>query len=225
MLGGPSHCCGVVQMRPGDVATSGRFAENTMDKLARSKSGQVVSWCPSCHVQFTTTLPTVEKTRGSKPFEMTRSCSSCAAISTGLTVSLKPVPMRVALHRHPGLKGVVEAAEDILHAAVGVDLVDLGHACAMSNYFARCRRIDGIAEERARCRRARRRRCVGRGLSRRPSRAVRARTRLPVPDHELYRDRRRQHGASPRRSLQAAQELQDADAIAPTATTWLRSTP
>ena len=66
VLGGPSHCCGVVQMRTGDVATSGRFAENTMDKLARSKSGQVVSWCPSCHVQFTeTTLPTVEKTRGS----------------------------------------------------------------------------------------------------------------------------------------------------------------
>src|SRR5262249_17383537 len=46
VLGGPSHCCGIVQMRTGDVATSGRFAESTMDKLARSKSGQVVSWCP-----------------------------------------------------------------------------------------------------------------------------------------------------------------------------------
>src|SRR5262249_47129895 len=40
VLGGPSHCCGVVQMRTGDVATSGRMAESPMDKLTRSKSGQ-----------------------------------------------------------------------------------------------------------------------------------------------------------------------------------------
>ena len=72
VMGGPTHCCGIVQMRMGDVATSGRFGEATIDKLSHSKSGQVVSWCPSCQVQFTeTTLPTLEKTRGAKPFEMT----------------------------------------------------------------------------------------------------------------------------------------------------------
>ena len=72
VMGGPTHCCGIVQMRSGDVATSGRVAENTIDKLSQSKTGQVVSWCPSCQVQFTeTTLPTIEKTRGAKPFEMT----------------------------------------------------------------------------------------------------------------------------------------------------------
>ncbi|HEX8828870.1 MAG TPA: (Fe-S)-binding protein, partial [Xanthobacteraceae bacterium] len=72
VMGGPTHCCGIVQMRAGDVATSGRVAEGTLDKLAHSKTGQVISWCPSCQVQFTeTTLPTIEKTRGSKPFEMT----------------------------------------------------------------------------------------------------------------------------------------------------------
>ena len=37
-----------------------------------------------------------------------------------------PVPMRVALHRHPGIAGVVEAAADILPAVPGVELVDLG---------------------------------------------------------------------------------------------------
>ncbi len=72
VMGGPSHCCGVVQMRTGDVATSGRFAEATMDKLAAGKTKEVLAWCPSCHTQFNeTTLPTVEKTRGAKPFEMT----------------------------------------------------------------------------------------------------------------------------------------------------------
>ena len=72
VMGGPTHCCGIVQMRAGDVATSGRVAEGTLDKLSRSKTGQVLSWCPSCQVQFAeTTLPTIEKTRGARPFEMT----------------------------------------------------------------------------------------------------------------------------------------------------------
>jgi Fe-S oxidoreductase len=139
VLGGPTHCCGVVQMRTGDIGTSGRLAESTMDKLARSKSGQVISWCPSCHVQFTeTTLPTVEKVRGARPFEMT----PFMLFLRGKLDRLRPllrrrVTMRVALHRHPGIKGVVEAAEDILRAVPGVELVDLKQPAVglMSNYF------------------------------------------------------------------------------------------
>jgi len=47
------------------------------------------------------------------------------------------VPMRVALHRHPGIHGVVEAAETILQAVPGVELVDLNQPAVglMSNYF------------------------------------------------------------------------------------------
>jgi Fe-S oxidoreductase len=72
VMGGPTHCCGVQQLRAGDLMTFGRVAESTLDKLARSKTGEVLSWCPSCQVQFTEmTLPTVEKTRGAKPFDMT----------------------------------------------------------------------------------------------------------------------------------------------------------
>ena len=139
VMGGPTHCCGVVQMRTGDVATSGRFAENTLDKLAQSKTGQVLSWCPSCHVQFTeTTLPTIEKTRGSKPFEMTPFTMFLRKNLERLRPLLRDrVPMRIALHRHPGIHGVVEAAEDILRAVPGVDLVDLHQPAVglMANYF------------------------------------------------------------------------------------------
>src|SRR5262249_42978484 len=68
VMGGPSHCCGVVHMRAGDAEVTGRMATSTLDKLKHSKSGQVVSWCPSCYVQFTeTTLPTIERQRGAKP--------------------------------------------------------------------------------------------------------------------------------------------------------------
>jgi heterodisulfide reductase subunit D len=139
VMGGPSHCCGIVQMRTGDIETSGRLAESTLDKLARSKSGQVISWCPSCHVQFTeTTLPTVEKTRGARPFEMTPFMLFLRSNLDRLRPFLRaPVAMRVALHRHPGIAGVVEAAEDILNAVPGVELVDLEQPAVglMSNYF------------------------------------------------------------------------------------------
>ena len=127
VMGGPTHCCGVVQMRTGDVATSGRIGENTIDKLAQSKTKQVVSWCPSCQVQFTeTTLPTVEKMRGAKPFEMTPFTMFLHKNLDRLRPMLRErVPMRIALHRHPGINGVVEAAEDILRAVPGITIVDL----------------------------------------------------------------------------------------------------
>jgi Fe-S oxidoreductase len=139
VMGGPSHCCGVVQMRTGDIATSGRMAENTLDKLSQSKTGQVISWCPSCHVQFTeTTLPTIEKMRGAKPFEMTPFTMFLRTKLDQLRPHLNErVPMRIALHRHPGIHGVVQAAEDILRAVPGVELVDLHQPAVglMSNYF------------------------------------------------------------------------------------------
>jgi hypothetical protein len=110
-----------------------------MGKLSQSKSGQVVSWCPSCHVQFTeVTLPTVEKVRGAKPFEMTPFLLYLRAKLDRLRPLLRArVEMRVALHCHPGIAGVVAAAEDLLRAVPGVELVDLGQPAVglMSNYF------------------------------------------------------------------------------------------
>ena len=72
VMGGPSHCCGVGAMRSGDLETSGRFGENTVAKLARSRSGKVLAWCPTCLVQFNeVALPAMANTRGAKPLEMT----------------------------------------------------------------------------------------------------------------------------------------------------------
>src|SRR5262249_30469307 len=46
VLGGPTHCCGVMQLRAGDVEMSGRMGSSTIEKLSHTKSGQVISWCP-----------------------------------------------------------------------------------------------------------------------------------------------------------------------------------
>jgi Fe-S oxidoreductase len=127
VMGGPSHCCGISQLRAGDVEMSGRMGASTIEKLSHSKSGQVISWCPSCYVQFTeTTLPTIERQGGARPFEMT----PFMRFLDGRLAELKPhlqrrVDMRVALHRHPGVAGVMEAAAEILQAIPGVELVDL----------------------------------------------------------------------------------------------------
>jgi len=127
VMGGPSHCCGVSQLRTGDAEMFGRMASSTMDKMAHSKSGQVISWCPSCYVQYTeSVLPTVERQRGSRPFEMNPFMRFLASRLDQLKPHLKQrVDMRVALHKHPGVAGVVEAATEILAMVPGVELVDL----------------------------------------------------------------------------------------------------
>ena len=136
VMGGPTHCCGVIQLRTGDTEVSGRQATSSLDKLAEAKTG-VISWCASCHVQFTeTTIPTIEKMRGTRPFEMTPFMLFLAGRFEQLRPMLqKPVPMRIALHTHPGVKGVVEAGTELLRMVPGVEIVDLGQPAVglMSN--------------------------------------------------------------------------------------------
>ena len=127
VMGGPSHCCGIMQLRPGDVEMSGRMGTSSIEKMSHSKSGEVISWCPSCYVQFTeTTIPTIERQRGARPFEMTPFMRFLAARLDRLKPHLqRPVELRVALHRHPGVSGVMEAALGILQSIPGITLVDL----------------------------------------------------------------------------------------------------
>jgi heterodisulfide reductase subunit D len=45
VMGGPTHCCGVMQLRAGDVEMAGRMGSSSMEKLSHSKSSQVIAWC------------------------------------------------------------------------------------------------------------------------------------------------------------------------------------
>jgi heterodisulfide reductase subunit D len=126
VMGGPTHCCGVIQLRTGDTEVSGRVATNSLDKLSGGKTG-VISWCASCHVQFTeNTIPTIEKATGSRPFEMTPFMLFLKTRFEDLRPMLKnPVNLRIALHKHPGVKGVVEAGTELLRMVPGIEIVDL----------------------------------------------------------------------------------------------------
>jgi Fe-S oxidoreductase len=139
VMGGPSHCCSVVHLRSGDLQASGSFAENTLSKLASGQSGQVLAWCASCHVQFTEiNLPAHERMTGSRPFEMVPFMRYLRSRLDDLRPMLrKRIDMRVALHRHPGVPGIMEAGEDILRAIPGIEIVDLHQPAVglMSNYL------------------------------------------------------------------------------------------
>jgi heterodisulfide reductase subunit D len=136
VMGGPTHCCGVVQFRTGDTAVSGNMAGSTLAKFAQAKAG-VLAWCGSCYVQFSEfNLPSYQRTHGSRPFEMTPFMLFLRDRLDRLRPLLRiPVNMRIALHRHPGVAGVVDAAVAILGAVPGIEIVDLGQPAVglMSN--------------------------------------------------------------------------------------------
>lgn len=127
VMGGPTHCCGTAQLRSGDIDTLGRFANNTINKLSQSKSKTVLAWCPSCVMQFgETVMPTYERAAGEKPFDLTPFMPFLHGKLDELRPFLKNrVEMTVALHRHPGIAGVMEAAEELLLAVPGIKLVKL----------------------------------------------------------------------------------------------------
>jgi hypothetical protein len=72
-------------------------------------------------------LPTFERATGEKPFDMTPFMRFLHRSLDGLRPMLKNrVELKVALHRHPGVAGVAEAAEELLRAVPGITIVRLG---------------------------------------------------------------------------------------------------
>jgi Fe-S oxidoreductase len=122
VMGGPSACCGVLQFGAGDLATSGRVAYRTIDRLAAA-APRALSWCPTCQVQLT---EIVAPARPASPLDMAPFVRFLAERLDTLRPLLKRrVEKRVGLHEHPGNPGVPEAAQAILQAIPGLDFVDL----------------------------------------------------------------------------------------------------
>jgi heterodisulfide reductase subunit D len=121
VMGGPSACCGVLQFGAGDLATSGRIAYRTVDRLAAA-APRALSWCPTCQVQLSEiAAPAAKSDLNMAPF-----VRFLAERLDALRPLLKHrVEKRVGLHEHPGNAGVPEAAQAILRAIPGLDFVDL----------------------------------------------------------------------------------------------------
>lgn len=136
VMGGPSHCCGVLQFRAGDVTTSGRVAYRTVERLAGAVDGRALTWCPTCQVQLGEIVaPGMTETKlDLQPFVLFLA-SRLDALRPLLT---RRVEKRVGLHEHPGVAGVSEAARTLLEAIPGLEFVDLaqprvGYMCNTLN--------------------------------------------------------------------------------------------
>ncbi len=127
VMGGPSTCCGVQQVAPGDMEGTGKLAFNTIRKLSAGGTKELLNWCPGCDRLFEdTVLPTYRAATGEDPFQM----SMFITFLAGRIDDLRPhlvhrVEKRVGLHEHAGTSSVTEAAERLLQAVPGLDFVDL----------------------------------------------------------------------------------------------------
>ena len=99
----------------------------TIDKFKATGASEVIAWCPSCQVQFDEiNLPTFERATGQSSVDMTPFMLFLKSRLPQLKSVLKEsVHLKIALHAHPGVDGVPEAAKEILRAIPGVELIDL----------------------------------------------------------------------------------------------------
>jgi Fe-S oxidoreductase len=141
VMGGPQMCCGVIQLRSADLTVSENVSYRTSDRFAAARPSHVLAWCPTCHIQFSEVV--LPGRKAAEPqrfgFEMAPFVGFLAAKLDGLRPLLKHrVEKRVALHEHPGVAGVSEAAEAILRAIPGLEFVDtrqpsVGYMCNQLN--------------------------------------------------------------------------------------------
>ena len=122
VFGGPANCCGVIQFRAGDATTAGRIGGNTVTGFAGTGASRVLTWCPTCNIQLGEVLmPSLRP-----GFALEHVVPYIADRLDRLTPHfVRRVEKRVALHEHPGVRGVTEGVVRILSAIPGLQLVDL----------------------------------------------------------------------------------------------------
>lgn len=126
VMGGPAHCCGVLQWGAGDLEGFGRLSYRAIDKFAATGAAEVLSWCPSCQVHLGEMTLETYAGRRDAPFDMTPFVIHLAGRLDDLRpLMTRPVAKRVGLHEHPGVPGITEAARTILEAIPGLEFVDL----------------------------------------------------------------------------------------------------
>ena len=122
VYGGPANCCGILQLRPGDDANAGRQAGKTMHRFVETGAAEVLSWCPTCNIQFGETL--MPRTQPAINIDMFP--NFLASRLNDLRPFMRTsVAKKVALHEYPGSPGVMESVYRLLGAIPGLEIVEL----------------------------------------------------------------------------------------------------
>lgn len=131
--GGPASCCG--SPKDASARINEGMARRTITRFNESGRGQVVTWCPSCHMNMQDSMAPVTPTN----FETVHVTEALWARRDRLALLLtRPVAARVLVHAHHGFNGRV-AVNDIVPALLrlipGVTVVEQsyrapGHMCS-----------------------------------------------------------------------------------------------
>ncbi len=131
--GGPSHCCGATQEANARI-TEG-MGRRTVEAFNATGRDQVITWCPSCHMNMQDAMAPVTPTN----FETSHITEVLHARRDRLRdVLVRPVAARVFLHRHLGFQPRVpvnDLVADLLRMIPGITVVEHpyavpGHMCS-----------------------------------------------------------------------------------------------
>lgn len=131
--GGPGHCCG--SPKEANARINEGMGRRTVEKFNATGRGQVVTWCPSCHMNMQDVMAPVTPTA----FATTHISEVLHARRDRLRPLLTvPVRARVLLHAHHGFNGRVPVNSlvlDLLRMVPGLELVEHlcrapGHMCS-----------------------------------------------------------------------------------------------
>jgi hypothetical protein len=120
--GGPTYCCGIQHHRQGQVRSSERYANHTIELLQSMAPREVVMWCPSC-IRFYDDVLQAEM-----PFPKRHTTEFLAErVERGEFAFTQRVEARVALHDHRASeprRREGAAARRLLQAVPGIEVVE-----------------------------------------------------------------------------------------------------
>ncbi|MSP04236.1 MAG: (Fe-S)-binding protein [Acetobacteraceae bacterium] len=106
--GGPGYCCGSPQEKTARIAAG--MAERTVEKFNDAGRDQVITWCPSCHMNMDDFMAPVTEAA----FETQHITELLHARRERLRPFLtQPVSARVLVHAHHGFNGRVPVNKDV----------------------------------------------------------------------------------------------------------------
>jgi Fe-S oxidoreductase len=131
--GGPAHCCG--SPKEANARINEGMGRRTVEKFNAAGHGQVITWCPSCHMNMQDVMAPVTPTA----FATTHVSEVLHAARERLRPLLvHPVRARVLLHAHHGFDARVPVntlVPELLRLIPGLDVLEHpcrapGHMCS-----------------------------------------------------------------------------------------------
>jgi Fe-S oxidoreductase len=131
--GGPAYCCGSPQEKHARIAAG--MAERTVEKFNAAGRDQLITWCPSCHMNMDDFMAPVTEAA----FETQHITQLLHARRDRLRPFLThEVKARVLIHAHHGFNGRVPVNNDVpdlLRMIPGVEIIESGlrvpgHMCS-----------------------------------------------------------------------------------------------